>query len=76
MTNNVYATVRDCHSRAQNRLHGKKQREQEVFFPDGPIEYVGMDIVQHLPETSTQSIRPRCKRPVQEADVGHVDSKD
>lgn len=42
--NNVYTTICDCHSCAQNRAHGKRQWKPKLFSPEGPLEYIWMDI--------------------------------
>lgn len=51
MANDVYITVCDCHSSAQSAMHDKRQRQLKLFFQEGPLEYIGMDILRHLPKT-------------------------
>lgn len=55
MANAVYATLCDSHFCAENRTHGKIQRQLELFLLKGLLEYMGMDILETLPKTERGS---------------------
>lgn len=48
----VYYTVRDCRSIVHNRLHGKWQRQLKQFFPEGLLEWIGMDMLRPVPKAN------------------------
>lgn len=51
MADDVYARVRNYRTCAQNRVHGKKQMQLTLLFPNGALEYFGMDVIERLPKT-------------------------
>lgn len=51
MANDVHTTVRDCRACGQNRTHGRQQRQLKLFFFDGSLKYIRMDILRPLPKT-------------------------
>lgn len=64
VASDVYDTVRDCRSCTQDRTHGKKQRDLKLFFPDGALEHVSMDILGPLLKTKhgNQFVTPMTDR--------------
>lgn len=53
MTNDVYATVRDCHSCARNCLTTKQKCKLRLFSPNKPLEFVAIKIFGPFPNTKT-----------------------
>lgn len=51
MTNDHYATVHHCRLRTQSSTRDKPQPRLKRFFPEGPSEYIGMDVLGPLLKT-------------------------
>lgn len=51
MASDAYATVHDCYQRLQHRANEKKKRQPELFFLNGSLEYVDMEILAPLLKT-------------------------
>lgn len=56
MAKYVYAIVYNCRFYEQKHTHGKRQRQLSLFFPKGPLFYIGMYILVPLPR-SKQGIK-------------------
>lgn len=48
MSGDNYATVKDCCFCVQNRTNVELQRQLKLLFPEGPLEYIGVDILRPL----------------------------
>lgn len=73
MTNDIYTTVCKCRFCAQNPVHSKKQRQLKLFFPVGPLEYVGVDALEPLRKTKEGNFHLRYDGQIQKGDKGHTD---
>lgn len=55
VANDVYATVYKCCFCAQTLMHVKKQKKLKTLFPDEPLAYVGLQILEPLPKKKQNS---------------------